>query len=125
MRIRISWSSGKVEAQLNDTPTARKLLEVLPVVAGANTWGDEVYFSVPMEAELEPDASDVVDPGTVCFWAAGNALALLFGPTPASHGDECRLVSAANILGQIEGGPQVLAAVRGGEEIRVEQAEDG
>ena len=125
MRIKISWSSGAVWAQLNDTPTSRKLVEVLPCESRASTWGDEVYFDVPVQAEPEEDARQVVDLGAVCYWVAGAALALLFGPTPVSVGDECRLVSEANVLGAIEGDPRVLKAVRGGESIRVELAEEG
>jgi len=125
MRIRISWSSAQVEAQLRDTPTVRKLAEALPCVSRANTWGDEVYFTVPVQTELEPDARQVVDPDTVCLWVEGNSLALPFGPTPASVGDECRLVSDVNILGEIDGDPQVLASVNAGEEVRVERAADG
>ncbi len=125
MRIRISWSSGAVLARLDDTPTSRQLLQVLPCESSASTWGDEVYFEVPVHTELEEEARQVVDAGAVCFWVEGSSLALPFGPTPISQGDECRLVSEVNILGMIEGDPQVLGQVRGGEPIRVERAEEG
>lgn len=124
MRIKIEWSSGAVLAQLDDTPTARKLVEVLPCESRANTWGDEVYFEVPADVELEPDARQVVDPGAVCFWVQGSSLALPFGPTPVSQGDECRLVTEVNVLGMIEGNPRELGKVRGGEEIRVVLVEE-
>jgi len=126
MRIRISWSSGQVTALLKDTPTARKLLDALPCESDAHTWGDEVYFSVPVETELEPDARQVVDPGTVCFWVEGQSLAIPFGPTPISQGDECRLVTEVNILGQLEDDPQLLESVSEGDIMRVEvlQAEE-
>lgn len=88
----------------------------------ANTWGDEVYFSVPFSAQAEPDAAVVVDRGSVCFWLEGDALALLFGPTPVSTGDECRLISAANIVGRIDGDPEVLRTVVAGDPIIVERA---
>lgn len=119
--IRISWPKGEVTATLKDTDTARRLLDALPLEANANTWGDEVYFRVPFSAEAEPDASDVVPKGAVCFWLDGDSLALLFGPTPVSKNGECRLISAANILGQIDGDPTVLSSVHGGDEIRVER----
>jgi hypothetical protein len=93
---------------------------VLPCDAGANTWGDEVYFEVPLNATLESDAQQVVDPGTVCFWVEGSSLALPFGPTPASTGDECRLVTRCNVLGRIEGDPRRLKKVEQGARIRVE-----
>src|SRR5258708_6164782 len=105
MRIRISWESGEAFGTLNDTPTAKKLLKVLPSSSAANTWGDEVYFSVPVRAELEADASEVVPAGTICFWVQGQSLAIPFGPTPVSQGDECRLVTKVNVLGKLEGDP--------------------
>jgi hypothetical protein len=119
-QIRIAWQGGEVTAHLRDTPTARQLLAVLPCGAGAHTWGDEVYFEVPLNAPLEPDAQQVVDPGTVCFWVQGSSLALPFGPTPVSKGDECRLVTRCNVLGKIEGDPRRLNKVKQGARIRVE-----
>ena len=121
MRIRISWDDGAVEAVLNATPTAEKVWAALPCTAAANTWGEEVYFEVPVQAELEPDARQVVEKGAVCFWVEGQSLALPYGPTPISAGDECRLVSKVNVLGQIEGEPRALAAVRPGALIWVER----
>ena len=103
MRVLISWSSGSVTARLDDTPTACKLMEVLPYEGSANTWGDEVYFRLPFAAEREATASTLVAKGAVCFWLEGSSLALLFGPTPVSQGEECRLISDANVLGMIEG----------------------
>jgi hypothetical protein len=93
---------------------------VLPCDAGAHTWGDEVYFEVPLSSPLESDAQEVVDPGTVCFWVQGSSLALPFGPTPVSKGNECRLVTRCNVLGKIEGDPRRLNKVKQGARIRVE-----
>jgi hypothetical protein len=122
MRIRISWSGGEVWGTLDDTPTAGKLLKVLPCSSTANTWGDEVYFSIPVSADLEPDARQVVPPGTICFWVEGQSLAIPFGPTPVSRGDECRLVTKVNLLGRLEGDPRALKTVTEGDTIRVEAA---
>jgi hypothetical protein len=121
-RIRIAWRSGEVIADLRESPTVTKVLAALPCKANANTWGDEVYFSLPVAAQLEPDAEQVVDPGSVCFWVDGSALALPFGPTPVSKGSECRLVTKCNLLGKIAGDPGKLRSVREGDEIRVETA---
>ena len=118
-RIRIVWDSGEVTAALRDTPTVRSLLAVLPCKSSANTWGEEVYFNVPLTAKSEADAEQVVDPGTVCFWVQGRALALPFGPTPISRGKECRLVASCNVLGRVEGDAAVLGSVRDGDAIRV------
>ena len=123
MRIEISWESGRLTAILNDTPTARLVWEALPHTASASTWGEEIYFELPVRAELEDDARQVVDPGTVCFWTGGNSLALPYGPTPASQGDECRLVTEVNVIGSIEGDPRALSSVRDGIAIRVARAE--
>ena len=120
--IRISWPRGQITAKLRDTPTARKLLSALPLQSRANTWGEEVYFSLPFSAEAEHDASDVVAKGAVCFWLDGSALVLLFGPTPISVAGECRLISAANIVGMLDGEPGILRSVRSGDAIKVEEA---
>ena len=98
-------------ANLRETPTAKQVLAILPCEAAASTWGQEVYFELPVEAALEADAEQVVEPGTVCFWVQGSALALPFGPTPVSKGDECRLVTRCNVLGRIAGDPRVLSKV--------------
>jgi hypothetical protein len=119
--------SGKVElvAELEDTPTVQKLLQVLPCESSANTWGEEVYFKVPVKTPLEPDARQVVEPGTVCFWVEGQSLALPFGPTPISRGNECRLVTKVNLLGKVKGDPRLLKSVRDGDTIWVEQNQEG
>ena len=107
-------------ADLRDTPTARALLAALPCEARACTWGEEVYFELPVEAALESDAKQVVDPGTVCFWVEGRSLALPFGRTPASKGAESRLVTRCNVLGTISGDARALKGVKDGTALRVE-----
>ena len=118
-RIRITWPGGEAIARLDDTPTSRALLAALPITARASTWGEEVYFRTPVHVPLEPDARQVVEPGTVCFWVDGDSLALPFGPTPISRGSECRLASRCNILGRLETPARELALVRDGESIKV------
>jgi len=121
-RIRISWPRGTATAELRSTPTTAALLAALPCESRANTWGDEVYFELPLAAPLEPDAQQVVEPGTVCFWVEGKSLALPFGPTPVSQGTEPRLVTRCNVLGKIDGDPRALQGVRDGDTVRVEAA---
>lgn len=121
-RIRILWPTGRLTATLRDTPTVKALSAALPLSATANTWGDEVYFGTGVSVPREPDAQQVVDAGTVAFWTDGDALALPFGPTPISRGDECRLASPCNLLGRIDGDPRLLATVRDGDPIRIELA---
>ena len=120
-RIRISWPQNELAATLRDTPTVKKLLAALPCESRAQTWGDEVYFSVPVNSALEKDARQVVEPGTVCFWVEGQSLALPFGPTPVSEGDECRLVARVNILGKIDVDAKKLKTVKAGDRVRVEK----
>ena len=121
MRIRISWSADEVFGELADTPSAQKMAADLPISSTASTWGEEVYFDTGIDTELEPDATQVVDPGTICFWVEGKSLALPFGPTPVSVGDECRLVTEVNILGRLASNPRILASIQSGDEIRVER----
>ncbi|MFE0099202.1 cyclophilin-like fold protein [Streptomyces sp. NPDC059009] len=120
MQIRISWPAGHTTATLEDTPTAQALGKVLPLSSTANTWGEEVYFDTGVSVPVEEGAQQVVDPGTVAFWTDGDALALPYGPTPISRGDECRLASPCNLLGSLDGDARVLATVRSGDPIRVE-----
>lgn len=118
-RIRIAWSKGVVSATLEDTPTARALVAALPLNAKAQTWGEEVYFELPLRAKLDAGAQQIVPAGSVCFWVEGSSLALPWGRTPASQGDESRLVTRCNVLGAIDGDPRRLASVRSGDEIGV------
>ncbi len=122
MRIRIRIGKMEVFAALKKTPTAEKIWGALPFGSRAETWGQEVYFSVPVNVALEADAREVVDSGTVCFWTQGNCLAIAFGPTPISKGAECRLADRCNIFGKLEGDPRTLRDVRSGEDVRVERA---
>ncbi len=121
IRIKISWKAGDISAILNNTPTTEALIKSLPIESYANTWGDEVYFSVPVSVPLEKDAKQVVDPGAICFWVEGNSLALPFGPTPISEDNECRLATACNILGKIEKEPRILSSIQSGDQIKIEK----
>ncbi|MFH8657712.1 cyclophilin-like fold protein [Streptomyces afghaniensis] len=120
LQIRISWPSGHLTASLDDTPTTQALAETLPFVSTARTWGKEVYFETGVSVSRETGAREVVEPGTVAFWTDGDALALPYGPTPISRGDECRLASPCNVLGRLDGDPGLLATVRDGDPVRVE-----
>ncbi len=111
-------------ANFRDTSSVNQILTVLPRDARANAWGEEIYFELPVNLALESDAQQVVEPGTVCFWVEGSALALPFGPTPISEGGECRLVTRCNVLGKIEGDPRELKKVKAGASIRVELISD-
>lgn len=103
MQIFIEVERTQFRAELSDTRTAQAVAAALPIEGRASRWGGEIYFSIPVEAELEPDARDVVEPGELAFWPPGRAFCVFFGPTPASTGKEPRAASPVNILGRIEG----------------------
>jgi len=118
----ISIKSGAIEvqAELNNTRTAKSILRILPIKATISTWGDEIYFDVPLTAEIE-DGRQVVEMGDVAYWPDGPSLCLFFGRTPASRGDEIRAASPVTVLGRILGDPKVLKSVRSGAEVTVEK----
>ena len=119
--IRILAGKVEVRAELNDSEAARRIAEALPIEARANTWGDEIYFAIPVSCE-EEDPQEVVALGDLGYWPPGSAFCIFFGPTPASRGDEIRPASAVNVIGRVEGDPKVLKAVRSGEEVSIEAA---
>jgi hypothetical protein len=110
------------KGQLNDSPTARLLVETLPVEGEARRWGDEFYFSVPVKAELEPEACEVLSVGDLGYWPVGRALCLFWGPTPASQEDEIRAASPVNLVGKFEGDYQALSELGSRVRVRVEKA---
>lgn len=121
-KIRIRAGTVTAEATLNGTPTADKIWTALPLNARASTWGDEIYFSIPVQAALERDAKTVVQMGDLGYWPPGTAFCIFFGPTPASTGDEIRAASAVNVIGRVLGDPTVFKQVRAGMSITLEQA---
>ena len=118
-RVRITAGAVHVTATLNDSVTAGLVWDALPFEAPAGTWGDEIYFTIPVEAD-EDQAVEVVEMGAVAYWPPGAALCLFFGLTPASRGDEIRPASAVNVLGSIDGDPAIMKQVSPGERVVVE-----
>jgi hypothetical protein len=119
--IRIEAGHVALEAELNDSETARKIAVALPIEAKARTWGDEIYFDIPVVCE-EEDPREVVEMGDIGYWPPGTALCFFFGPTPASRGDEIRPASAVNVVGKIKGDPRVLKTVKSGAAIRIAES---
>ena len=118
-RIRFDFGTLTLDAELLDTPTAKAIAAALPITSSALTWGEEVYFDVSVEVKREANARAVVTPGEIAYWPEGPAIAIGFGRTPISKGDECRLASPCNIFGQIVGDVKALAQVRPGAQIQV------
>jgi hypothetical protein len=118
-RIRFDFGTLTLDAELLDTPTARSIAAALPISSSALTWGEEVYFEVPVKAARESDARAVVIPGEIAYWPDGHAIALGFGRTPISQGDETRLASPCNIFARALGDVKTLAKVKGGAKIKV------
>ena len=118
-RIRFDFGTLTLDAELLDTPTARAIAAALPISSSAMTWGEEVYFEVPVNVAREKDARAVVTPGEIAYWPDGHCIALGFGRTPISQGDECRLASPCNIFAKALGDVKALAKVRGGTKIKV------
>ena len=120
-KLKMTIGGVVLEAELFDTPTANALYQAAPFESTASTWGEEVYFSTPVQAAQEPEARDVMEPGEMAFWPVGNAIAIGFGRTPASRGDEIRLASPCNVWGRALDDVTLLKGVSSGAEIRVEK----
>lgn len=120
--IKVTSGDIQVQAELNDSPTAVSIAEALPIHSEARRWGGEIYFSIPVSADLEPDSREVLEDGELAFWPTGNAFCLFFGSTPASQGNEIRAASAVNIIGKMKGDWSGLWDVRDGQTIVIEMA---
>jgi uncharacterized protein len=118
-RIRFTFGTLTLDAEMLDTPTAKAVAAALPISSSALTWGEEVYFNVPIDVAREKDARAVVTPGEIAFWPDGPAIAIGFGRTPISKGDECRLASPCNIFAKATGDVKALTTVRAGAKVEV------
>jgi len=122
LRIRITAGTVIAEAELNESPTAKAILNALPIDGEANRWGDEIYFEIPVKLEEALDARQEMAVGELAYWPAGAAFCIFFGRTPVSRGEEPRAYSNVNPVGTLAGDAKVFRAVRDGEAVRVERA---
>jgi len=120
--IQITVGDSVLNAELNDSKTAQKVWEALPLTCDFNTWGDEIYFSIPVEAGPEnPQA--VVQKGDLGYWPPGHAFCIFYGRTPASSGDEIRPASPVNPLGRVLGDVTILKKAAGkADQVKIEKA---
>ncbi len=119
-KIRISTSKVQMEAELNDSNTAKEIWEILPIEREANRWGEEIYFSIPLKLE-EENAKEIVQEGDLGFWPSGSGFCIFFGPTPISKGEEIRPASPVNVFGKVLGDAKQFSKVKDGEKIRIEK----
>jgi len=121
--IRIATDKIEMLATLNDTSAAARIWDALPIESTVNTWGQEIYFSIPVQCDLGVEARDRMEVGEIGYWPTGSAFCVFFGKTPASKGDEPRAASPVNPIGRVEGDVKVFRQIRDGDTIRVEQVE--
>jgi len=121
-RIRIKMGNVVVVAELKDTKTAQAIWDALPITSRVNTWGKEIYFSIPVDMKLEA-GQETVAVGDLGYWPDGPAFCIFFGPTPASHGNEIRPASSVSVFGMVIGDTGVLGKVPEGTSVVVEREE--
>ena len=122
-QIQISTGNLTLTATLNELETAKQLWESLPITGRVQIWGDEIYFSIPVNVEEELGSQETVQAGTVAYWPPGSALCLFWGPTPISAPGEIRPASAVNVVGILDNDPNLLAEVPSQAEIIIEKIE--
>jgi hypothetical protein len=121
-KIRIILGDLALDAELNESPTAREIWKALPFETSFSTWGDEIYFSIPVKMDLESDAQEVVQSGDLGYWPSGNAFCIFFGPTPMSGEGEIRPASAVNMIGRVTDDEEILKEKLSEKFIRVERS---
>ena len=113
-----------ITAELNNTITAHKIYEILPIEGTVNVWGEEIYFEIPLKIDMEPEARADVEVGTLAYWPSGSAFCIFFGPTPVSTDEKPRAYSPVNIFGHILGDSTLFKTISNGVKIRITRSEE-
>ena len=122
-KFKILTETFQIIADIYETRTAQAIEKQLPLSATVNTWGEEIYFSIPVHLDQEADAREEVEPGELGYWPVGNAFCIFFGPTPVSSDDKPRAYSPVNVFGKISGNLDKLKSIKSGAKIIVDLAE--
>lgn len=120
-KIRITVGSVRLDAELKSTKTAQEVYAALPIDSPVNTWGEEFYFKLAGVKDHRETATNQVKVGDVAFWGAGQVLAIFFGRTPMSMGQDPVPVDRVNVIGRIVGDASVLRNVMDQPNIRIEK----
>jgi len=118
--IIIKIGETEIEAELNQSRTATLVWEALPFEGKAHTWGEEIYFRIPVDADLE-NPRRVVRAGEIGYWPTGNAFCIFYGPTPASKGEEIVPASPVDIIGKVKSDLKLLKQIDKPGVVRVER----
>ena len=118
-RIEVRVEGIALEAEIMPNETGEAIYTALPITGVVNRWGEEIYFTIPLDLPLSPDARDVVESGELGYWPQGKAFCIFFGKTPASRGDEIRAASPVTVFGKIDGDAGILTDVPDGAEITI------
>lgn len=120
MDIKITLGSTSLEAELMETELANKISAILPIESRPNRWGDEIYFSIPLEYSIAT-AQEEVEIGDLAYWPSGQGFCIFYGATPASRGNEPRAISEVEVFGRIKGDATVLRN-ESGNSVKIEKA---
>jgi hypothetical protein len=102
--------------------TVREIVAALPIKSVARTWGDEIYFDIPVQVAAE-NAQATVHKGDLGYWPDGSCFCIFYGKTPMSKSEDAIIpASPVNVIGTIEN-PQGLKKHRGGEQVVIKPAE--
>ncbi len=119
--MKIKFKDFEVEVELYDNLTSKAIVKALPINAEVDTWGEEIYFKIPVHVELDSSSQEVVSKGDLGFWPSGDCFCIFFGPTPGSKDGEIRPASAVNVFGKVKGDLSLLKNVKSGDKVRVEK----